>query len=450
MIRPKKLVLPRDFAKLIARRRANRVATHKHMADSISYHSNVQQALDDENNYNEQHRMQDRLRMGGMPLNLARRVESTLVAERTREERAERAERDERAERAEREREDARARARADKDARARARADALESEDIREASAFADMEAAVDAADRADAVRAAKAKAEAVRVAARVVRVKRERDDEVERAKVEREDKEEKQEEKEEMAKLERAKEKEKKEEKEEKKEKEEKERVKLEGQAEVGKGGKTAEKETGAATESKAGSSSDAKERTRELNRESVKERAEHRTKVDQKEAMSMSIQAKQRVEDALLRSKMTPDERKRYDAEEAERAVKRAARDVMLAASDVRSETAKKEYLATLIQVREESRLRRERESESPLSKGDAKRSKQALDMAELDTLIFTPSKERLAAYPQAFANVVSEYLSRSEIRAREDLQRAQANPKFVASGNATLRRLYKVTD
>ena len=96
MIRPKKLVLPRDFAKLIARRRANRVATHKHMADSISYHSNVQQALDDENNYNEQHRMQDRLRMGGMPLNLARRVESTLV-------RTEMAVRDEREERDERE-----------------------------------------------------------------------------------------------------------------------------------------------------------------------------------------------------------------------------------------------------------------------------------------------------------------------------------------------------------
>ena len=143
MIRPKKLVLPRDFAKLIARRRANRVATHKHMADSISYHSNVQQALDDENNYNEQHRMQDRLRMSGMPLNLSRRVESTLV----RTERTERAEREER--------EDARARARADKDARARARADALEAEDIREASAFADMEAAAaaDAADRESAM---------------------------------------------------------------------------------------------------------------------------------------------------------------------------------------------------------------------------------------------------------------------------------------------------------
>jgi len=85
MIRPKKLVLPRDFAKLIARRRANRVATHKHMADSMSYHSNVQQALDDENNYNEQHRMQDRLRMGGMPLNLSRRVEAALlVADRER------------------------------------------------------------------------------------------------------------------------------------------------------------------------------------------------------------------------------------------------------------------------------------------------------------------------------------------------------------------------------
>ena len=83
MIRPKKLVLPRDFAKLIARRRANRVATHKHMADSMSYRSNVQQALDDENNYNEQHRMQDRLRMGGMPANLSRRVEEAmLVADR--------------------------------------------------------------------------------------------------------------------------------------------------------------------------------------------------------------------------------------------------------------------------------------------------------------------------------------------------------------------------------
>jgi len=47
MIKPKK-VLPRDFAKLLARRRANRVFAHKNMADSISHHYNVQQALDDE------------------------------------------------------------------------------------------------------------------------------------------------------------------------------------------------------------------------------------------------------------------------------------------------------------------------------------------------------------------------------------------------------------------
>ena len=71
--------LPLDFTKLIASRRANRVAAYKHMEGNNDHFYNIQHAVAVENNFNERQRVAEKLRLGAVPAHVTHRVVDALV-----------------------------------------------------------------------------------------------------------------------------------------------------------------------------------------------------------------------------------------------------------------------------------------------------------------------------------------------------------------------------------
>ena len=72
--------LPLDFAKMVAHRRANRVKANTYMQDNIDYFYDMKRAVEAENQFNEQHRLQDRLRVGGLPSHFTRPIFESLLS----------------------------------------------------------------------------------------------------------------------------------------------------------------------------------------------------------------------------------------------------------------------------------------------------------------------------------------------------------------------------------
>ena len=72
--------LPLDFTKLVASRRANRVAAYKHMEGNNDHFYNIQHAVAMENNFNERQRVAEKLRLGAVPAHVTHRVVDALVA----------------------------------------------------------------------------------------------------------------------------------------------------------------------------------------------------------------------------------------------------------------------------------------------------------------------------------------------------------------------------------
>jgi len=72
--------LPLDFTKLVASRRANRVAAYKHMEGNNDHFYNIQHAVAVENDFNERQRVAEKLRLGAVPAHITHRVVDALVA----------------------------------------------------------------------------------------------------------------------------------------------------------------------------------------------------------------------------------------------------------------------------------------------------------------------------------------------------------------------------------
>ena len=72
--------LPLDFTKLVASRRANRVAAYKHMEGNNDHFYNIQHAVAVENDFNERQRVAEKLRLGAVPAHVTHRVVDALVA----------------------------------------------------------------------------------------------------------------------------------------------------------------------------------------------------------------------------------------------------------------------------------------------------------------------------------------------------------------------------------
>ena len=76
-VSPKRL--PLDFAKIIAHRRANRVAAYTYTTASLNHMLDIQRAVDAENRFNERHRLEDRMRLGGVPAHVTRPILESLL-----------------------------------------------------------------------------------------------------------------------------------------------------------------------------------------------------------------------------------------------------------------------------------------------------------------------------------------------------------------------------------
>ena len=76
-VSPKRL--PLDFAKIIAYRRANRVAAYTYTTASLNHMLDIQRAVDAENQFNERHRLEDRMRLGGVPAHVTRPILEALL-----------------------------------------------------------------------------------------------------------------------------------------------------------------------------------------------------------------------------------------------------------------------------------------------------------------------------------------------------------------------------------
>ena len=76
-VSPKRL--PLDFAKIIAHRRANRVAAYTYTTASNNHMLDIQRAVDAENRFNERHRLEDRMRLGGVPAHVTRPILEALL-----------------------------------------------------------------------------------------------------------------------------------------------------------------------------------------------------------------------------------------------------------------------------------------------------------------------------------------------------------------------------------
>ena len=76
-VSPKRL--PLDFAKIIAHRRANRVAAYTYTTASLNHMLDIQRAVDAENQFNERHRLEDRMRLGGIPAHVTRPILEALL-----------------------------------------------------------------------------------------------------------------------------------------------------------------------------------------------------------------------------------------------------------------------------------------------------------------------------------------------------------------------------------
>ena len=76
-VSPKRL--PLDFAKIIAHRRANRVAAYTYTTASLNHMLDIQRAVDAENRFNERHRLEDRMRLGGVPAHVTRPILEALL-----------------------------------------------------------------------------------------------------------------------------------------------------------------------------------------------------------------------------------------------------------------------------------------------------------------------------------------------------------------------------------
>ena len=72
-------VLPLDFAKLVAQRRANRAAEHKSIEESNHLQYSIKKAIELENQLTERHKMEDRLRLGGLPASISYPIAAAMV-----------------------------------------------------------------------------------------------------------------------------------------------------------------------------------------------------------------------------------------------------------------------------------------------------------------------------------------------------------------------------------
>ena len=70
--------LPLDFAQLVASRRANRVAEYRHMEAIDNHQYDIQRAVELENDRTERHRMEDRLRIGGLPASVSHPIVAAM------------------------------------------------------------------------------------------------------------------------------------------------------------------------------------------------------------------------------------------------------------------------------------------------------------------------------------------------------------------------------------
>ena len=72
--------LPLDFAQLVAHHRADRVSAWKQIEANSHHQYDIQNAVELENQFNERHRMEDRLRIGGLPASITHPVAAAMVA----------------------------------------------------------------------------------------------------------------------------------------------------------------------------------------------------------------------------------------------------------------------------------------------------------------------------------------------------------------------------------
>ena len=71
--------LPLDFTQPVAARRADRVAAWKQIEASNHHQYDIQKAVELENQFNERHRMEDRLRLGGLPASISHPIAAAMV-----------------------------------------------------------------------------------------------------------------------------------------------------------------------------------------------------------------------------------------------------------------------------------------------------------------------------------------------------------------------------------
>ena len=71
--------LPLDFARLVAQWRANRVAEYKQLEASNHLQWSIQKAIELENQFTERHKMEDRLRLGGLLASISHPIAAVMA-----------------------------------------------------------------------------------------------------------------------------------------------------------------------------------------------------------------------------------------------------------------------------------------------------------------------------------------------------------------------------------
>ena len=71
--------IPLDFAQFVAQRRANGVSEYKAIEESNHLQHSIQKAIELENQFTERHKMEDRLRLGGLPASISHPIAAAMV-----------------------------------------------------------------------------------------------------------------------------------------------------------------------------------------------------------------------------------------------------------------------------------------------------------------------------------------------------------------------------------
>ena len=70
---------PLDYAQMIAQRRANRVGENRQLEMNNHHFYSIQKAVEMENQFNERARMEDRLRLGGLPASISHPIAAEMM-----------------------------------------------------------------------------------------------------------------------------------------------------------------------------------------------------------------------------------------------------------------------------------------------------------------------------------------------------------------------------------